>query len=169
MNAGVDLKSQHRDGLQEASDLAMCNGHADIIYMLLFRGVLLSKTIFGEPIFQNFIRRGLQRRLCYSHGSSSGQEEFEIIKLLLRAGVEVNVTNMVGKTLLHKVIGNAGMVELLLAAGAACNIQDDYGRTPLHSAIREGTPEIVEQLLAAGASADIRHGRNRDADLANHK
>ena len=63
---------------------------------------------------------------------------FEVVKLLLKAGVDVNTTDVIGDTILHGVTTGTRMVDLLLAAGADCNITNTDGYTPLHHAAMDG-------------------------------
>jgi ankyrin repeat protein len=95
----------------------------------------------------------------------------EMLRLLLSAGVEVNVLNP--NTPLHAAAAAAGqreMVRLLLAAGAIVDAASNSGFTPLYAAAcptptfypdsRSGDLELVQLLLAAGANVDpVYQGR----------
>lgn len=59
------------------------------------------------------------------------------------------------------------LVELLLAAGADPDAPNPYGRPPLHLAAHYGYEELVNLLLAAGASVSVRDREGRyAADVA---
>jgi ankyrin repeat protein len=75
------------------------------------------------------------------------------VRLLLKQGASVNVTNEGGATplMLAAHDGRPTAAQLLIAAGASVNGQDHQGDTPLTEAIRSGNPRIVQMLLAHGA------------------
>jgi hypothetical protein len=79
-----------------------------------------------------------------------------IIKELIKAGANVNLKDLEGKTALHQAISRfPSTVKLLLNAKADPNAQNLLGNTPLFETI---DPEIIKILLAAGA--DINHQNN---------
>ena len=104
--------------------------------------------------------------------------DIEAIKQCLAAGADVNCKDTHGGTLLHRLVGNYGILarkeifELLIANGADMNAKDNWGGTPLHYAADRGYQEIVELLIAKGAdlnpkieSAGIHKGKT-PLDLA---
>mmetsp|Transcript_30437 Transcript_30437/g.48963 ORF Transcript_30437/g.48963 Transcript_30437/m.48963 type:complete len:161 (+) Transcript_30437:119-601(+) len=70
------------------------------------------------------------------------------MRLLLRAGAEVNVMSQDDNTPLHVATwsGKADAVKLLLQHQAYCNVVNSYGSTPLISAAQENA-EMVKLLL----------------------
>jgi ankyrin repeat protein len=59
------------------------------------------------------------------------------------------------KTLFERVEGrDARAVRLILAAGVSPGVRNDRGRTPLYVAVEAGDEEMVEALIASGASAN---------------
>ena len=80
-----------------------------------------------------------------------------------------------GQTLLHTTagyrglvglgaLGAAGAVAVLLAAGARVDEQADYGKwTALHMASEAGVTDVVDVLLANGASTSIKTARGETA------
>ena len=67
-------------------------------------------------------------------GSSQGESLVQAAKQHLAGGADVNATNMVGETALHKssAKGHREVVKLLIANGAKVNVQNRNGWTPLH-------------------------------------
>ena len=85
-----------------------------------------------------------------------------VVKALIVAGVNLNIKNRDGSTLLHYAIKNASaeIVQMLLEKGANPNITDKEGRTPLGCAIEENKPEAVKALIDAGVN--INNVQDRD-------
>ncbi|CAL5428157.1 unnamed protein product [Camellia sinensis] len=97
--------------------------------------------------------------------------DVELVKVILDAGVDVNIRNMSNTIPLHLALakGAKPCVELLLSAGANCNLQDDDGDNAFHIAadaaklIRENLECIV--LLMQYPDADIEARNHRQANL----
>lgn len=91
-------------------------------------------------------------------------------ELLLRYGADPEARDGWGRTPLHwaMVSGNVDVVRLLLEAGTPADVLDDDGATPLAvlcarlecGSSRQGHPDIVRMLLAAGANPDLRYPQN---------
>ena len=79
-----------------------------------------------------------------------GNNNFEIVRILAKAGANLNYTDGPGLLLSATEMGRLEMVKLLLSLGANVN-GPGMGETPLHSALAMGYPEIVKVLIAAGA------------------
>jgi ankyrin repeat protein len=80
-----------------------------------------------------------------------------LISTLLRRGVDVNVRHN-GANPLHILFGYEKwtdnwleLAHLLVDTGCSFDIQDGEGYTPLHLAIRHGSPNLLEYLIAKGA------------------
>jgi ankyrin repeat protein len=83
----------------------------------------------------------------------------EIIRELLKTGIDVNHVNNPGWTALLEaiILGDGGprhteVVRLLIEAGADVNLADSNGITPSAHARQRGYQQIVYILVAAGAS-----------------
>jgi ankyrin repeat protein len=74
---------------------------------------------------------------------------FDIVKLLIERGAQVNTSDNLGKTPLHKAActRNRNIVEYLINNGADPNIQDNEGLTVLQKAVRMGHLEVVKCLI----------------------
>ncbi|XP_053384169.1 serine/threonine-protein phosphatase 6 regulatory ankyrin repeat subunit A-like [Mercenaria mercenaria] len=92
---------------------------------------------------------------------------YEIVKLLIDAGIDVN-HNSYGGTALHRAVtlrGNVKLVEELIRVGADVNIQNDSGETALHVAYISNDRRYVQILKEAGVDVNKQ---NRDGDTALH-
>ena len=84
-------------------------------------------------------------------------ESIEIIRLLGKAGAELNASTIIVTPLVYAVEqGNAELVEVLLAAGADPNRETRGGKTPLAAAVY--TPELLRVLLKNKADPNLRVG-----------
>ncbi|XP_077217739.1 protein kinases;ubiquitin-protein ligase [Tasmannia lanceolata] len=91
--------------------------------------------------------------------------DVELVKIILDAGVNVNIRNAHNAIPLHAALSRGAKlcVGLLLSAGANCNLQDDEGDNAFHIAadaakmIRENLEWIVVMLRYPGAAIDVRN------------
>ncbi|ROW10157.1 hypothetical protein VMCG_02112 [Cytospora schulzeri] len=87
-------------------------------------------------------------------------DQVKFIKLLVEKGVDLNETDIEGKTALHHAVmhGHLSAVEMLLSSVRLPNldITDCHGWTPLRWAARYGPGKTVELLLENGASVDAQ-------------
>ncbi|MEV4758155.1 ankyrin repeat domain-containing protein [Micromonospora sp. NPDC049559] len=77
---------------------------------------------------------------------------------LLDAGVDPRLRNGRRQTLLHllHLVDHEPLLPRLLKAGLDLEARDHHDRTPLHIAVGDnGSPALVEALLAAGARVDV--------------
>jgi ankyrin repeat protein len=103
--------------------------------------------------------------------SANGETE-EMLKLLLKAGEDVNVTDAQGKTPLHNALagGVGNKKEVLLALlnnGADINIEDPVFGKCFTLAAKTGLVEVAEKMLELGADIsetskiyDVQQGQN---------
>jgi hypothetical protein len=77
--------------------------------------------------------------------------DVEGIRRVIRQGVNPNVTDANGNTLLHD-LRDADMVKVLTGAGAFASPVNKDGYTPLMIAARQGNDAVVAALIAAGAA-----------------
>ena len=82
------------------------------------------------------------------HGSAA------CLRLLLRAGADVDARGNIGGTPLHTASGSGRVpaAKVLIAAGANLEARSRQGTTPLRSAIAYGQRELALTLLRAGAA-----------------
>ena len=82
----------------------------------------------------------------------------EIVKFLLEAGADVNITNANGSTSLHvAIIGDCSneTLEKIVQQGAAVNAMGNRGKTALIHACESAKTESVKLLLKKGADPNI--------------
>eukprot|EP01102_Stenamoeba_stenopodia_P002021 TRINITY_DN1180_c0_g1_i1.p1 TRINITY_DN1180_c0_g1~~TRINITY_DN1180_c0_g1_i1.p1 ORF type:complete len:236 (-),score=40.07 TRINITY_DN1180_c0_g1_i1:132-839(-) len=84
------------------------------------------------------------------------QRNIECLKLLIKHGANINVTDANGASALHKAVGTASIsfdsenvevVQFLIHNGADCSLKDRLGTSPLHLAARYGQIKIVQILM----------------------
>jgi hypothetical protein len=78
--------------------------------------------------------------------------QYEMIKVLARAGCNVNATDCGQETPLFIACGKGDllMVEGLVDLGAHINVMSELDESPLLVAAREGNPDVVRYLLRQG-------------------
>ncbi|CAN1316132.1 E3 ubiquitin-protein ligase KEG, partial [Linum perenne] len=97
--------------------------------------------------------------------TASMANDVELVKIILDAGVDVNIRNMHNTIPLHVALarGAKSCVGILLNAGADCNIQDDEGDTAFHIAadaakmIRENLEWLIVMLGNPIAAVEARN------------
>ncbi|XP_057827234.1 E3 ubiquitin-protein ligase KEG isoform X2 [Cryptomeria japonica] len=106
----------------------------------------------------------LQRRQTALHAAAIAND-VEMVKIILDAGVHVDVRDAHNTTPLHVALarGSKACVGLLLESGANCNLQDDEGDNAFHIAadtakmVRENLDWIVVMLRQEDAAVDVRN------------
>lgn len=88
------------------------------------------------------------------------KRSFEVVKLLLNHGSEVNsISSWDSSTPLHEACnpgGNFETVELLLKNGAGVNARGTWGKTALHYAVMSANEEVVRLLLDYKADVNAK-------------
>lgn len=84
----------------------------------------------------------------------------ESVRLLIKAGANVNARSSYGDPVLHYAAGlqqpNAEIIEALIMAGAHVNAMDRFSSTPLLKAFNSGDIGVVEMLLKYGAEPNVQ-------------
>ena len=90
-------------------------------------------------------------------------------RLLIRNGAVVDLKNRNGEAPLHLAVTRAtarGLVQVLIGADANIDARNHEDQTPLHVSTAAGVPEVVAQLLAAGANTSAEDAEQQiPADL----
>lgn len=102
--------------------------------------------------------------------AAAGNSNTEVLRLLLAAGASVGERNVHGDTPLMWAAGalggnpNAQITKFLIAEHSPINARDNRGMTALMLAAEWNTnPEVVGDLLAAGANAKLRSDAGKTA------
>ncbi|ARF02778.1 SWPV1-204 [Shearwaterpox virus] len=80
-------------------------------------------------------------------------ENIEIVKLLIEHNADINNTTPIIDAINKK---NVDIIRLLLASGAFLEYGYSFYDYPLHCAVKTGDPEVVKELLLAGAETMVR-------------
>jgi len=93
--------------------------------------------------------------------------DLNALKNEIEGGVEVNLQNKYGWTLLHISIrrDRRDMVAYLLEKGADINLIDGVGWTPLMEAVMDDMTELCGFLIEKGADTSIANARGATAAM----
>ena len=117
--------------------LAAVNGHIELCKLLLQYGADPNDSFDGNPILSFVL----------------GESKFEVVKLLIDHGVDINATNGRNRTALLEAskIGHKDLVAYLIEHGANLYHEDNDGWTSVHYAALSGYTEVLQLLYTAGA------------------
>lgn len=136
MDAGIDANALN------ALHAAVRGGHENLVYLMLLRGVSLSKKDQGEQPIHLAAHLGYER----------------IVTLLLQRGANMNALNEKGYTPLQLAVdqGHLPVVNSLLDAGVDVNATSMYVDPALWIAVSKGHANIVRALIRHGANISLR-------------
>ena len=149
IDLGVCVDAKDRSG-NTALHWASGNGHADVVELLIGKGVKVGvRNGRGETPLSCVIRS------CWR----DIEKAKAIIEALIKAGADINAKNKDGNTALHWVseCGHADVVKLLINAGADINAKNKDGDTALHRVSERGHADVVKLLIKEGAKVGVRN------------
>jgi len=123
------------------------------------------KALLANSVDANHVGEGGWTPLL----ASSAQGYTEIMRMLLDAGANPDISNSLGITplMFGSRYKRVDVASLLLEYGANPNIQDFGGDTALSVAARYGANDVVELLLRNGADVELKnHGGKSALDVA---
>jgi len=131
--------------------------HAARNHKVLTTSLALVSTAIAIPQTRRAISRGINSALNLCLFNAAQQGYAQMVKILLKTGIDINQQDSLGFTALHWAAynGHQVVVESLLAHDADLNIVDNSGKTALHWAALNGHLAVVESLLAHGANPNI--------------
>jgi ankyrin repeat protein len=172
LSKGLQIDARAVDGTTPLSRAAS-NGFVEMVRFLLDRGANVeARNKYGmTPLMVSISswREGkvppllVERKADIEARDSGGRSALDIAlrsysdgptEFLLQAGADVTSKDGEGRTALHKVESRRG-VERLLSLGVQVDILDNHGMSPLFHAAARTSEEVVNALLAAGASVKL--------------
>ena len=91
-----------------------------------------------------------------------GESKQDIIRLLIKAGADVNTVNSKGETWLHLAASgsnNIKVIETLVDNGADLNLKNGAGKTAVHIAAEKKLIDVLDALLDLGADPNVKDER----------
>ena len=182
IDAGADIEEKDEN---RASPLlfASRSGHLDIVKMLVEAGAgvcvtnkngltcLILASARGHTETVRYLV-GL-KELDVNSADKSGhtalhhaveQNRCDVVKVLIAAGVDIELKNKVGGNfplLVASGLGHLDIVKMLVEAGADVCVTDNKGDTCLILAIQEGHADVLKVLIDAGADFEKKDSLGR--------
>ena len=148
----------------------------DAIRLLLVAGAspnsqVLFEVPFNDRLLEQFlVEDNLDHLMSGSADVEHFRRRFEIMKLFIDHGLDLNATNRQGETIFHTIVrlwneGTPDILGLLVEAGGDINLTAPEALPPiLLGTSREG-PGAVATLLALGADPDLTNEQGENALL----
>ena len=147
----IDL---HNDKGWSALMVACENSQLQIVELLLKERAILKLK-----------KEDMDNDMGFSLKIASQQGNFEVVKLLIDEGADVNFQNAKGwsSLMIASKEGHLEVVKLLLENSAKVNLQNDKGWSALMTACEMGHITVVKLLLENGANVDIQSSKGVSA------
>ncbi|RYP17553.1 hypothetical protein DL765_004442 [Monosporascus sp. GIB2] len=172
-NAQIDPPDESRtDSRWEPMEAAVAYGRSDIIRVLAEGGADINRRFAGGRTLTHIglgdmglgalleFRPILDVKSDYGDAPLHGIEEstpIENVKLLVRAGSDINLTNSLYMTPLTQALscGHGGAARYYLSKKADADIVSPGYGGPLHNSCRGGLVDLVKEFIAAGADVNL--------------
>ena len=209
LQAGADANYREKEtsGNWSVLTIAVNGGNTEIVRLLLDAGARV-KTVERQPGKEvdaaelirtaeengdtkivEMLRKTLEMELISELVDASYMGDFEVVRILVNMGADVNAKDSYGKTAIESaaMAGNNGIYEFLIAKGvnsdlfvsasatdekrvrelirngADVNAVNEYGSAALMLASKDAGLEVMEILLLNGAEIDHQNGQGRTA------
>jgi ankyrin repeat protein len=141
--------------IKNNADIDARDTRGDTLLMLSVRRAILRDLSIPKYFADRFVEKNInlnarnvdgQTVLMYACQFKSDDKRIEIIKYLVKKGVQVNVSDKWGRTPLHYAVSRSDidLTACLLQLKADINVQDNWGRTPLMLIMsRSGWPAVL--------------------------
>ena len=150
LKQGVNVEATDRNGMTALMVAALYH-HSDLLILLVARGADLDAQ---------------DRRGTALHWAAYGGDP-DSVKLLLAAGIKVDVKNAHGETPLHRATesNEEAAIRALIDHGADPNATDENGESPFMWAVQTSRikAETLEYFLAHGADMHKKNKEGKDA------
>ena len=179
VESGIDVNATNKNGVTPLMK-ASRRGNIDAISVLLHAGAdpniidgngntLLHYAVYvycRKEVLQEIVESGVDVNATNRNGitalmKASRRGHIDAISVLLHAGVDPNIVDCNGNTLLHYAVDGECSKEVLQAiveSGIDVNATNKNGVTPLMKASRRGNIDAISVLLHAGADPNIIDG-----------
>lgn len=184
LDEGADVNKSGPYHGQTPLELAGEKGYVEIAKYLLDRGADVNKKGYWSPLetaisygqlesVRLFLRHGANLKSSWLTRSSRHRSFAPIMEELIKAGADPNhhesdnLDDLMsrGYVPLHVTCIKPDATRVLLKAGADPNRQYFLSKdTPLHRAAKQGSLEVVEMLVEAGADISIKNKEGKTAE-----
>jgi ankyrin repeat protein len=175
---GADVNAKTRAG-RTPLHMAISKGNASFVQLLLENEAdpNLSSGSGETPLHLAIAKAQVDvvaKLLKYEANANTGSQKgtplqvvlrngnVEIAELLASNNADVNITDSIGESLLHKAAarGQVGFAGVIIANGANVNARDKFKETPLHEAAAKGRLAMVKLLLNQKADLYAKTEKN---------
>lgn len=170
-NKGCEI-SEYLIGSKANLDIVDSTGSTSLHLSCRNGNIQNVKLLIGALANVHILNSFQQNCLHLAVQNKNGFESFEISRLLLENGIDVNATDRLGVPPLlyiwnHALSGSSSdqLTRLLLQYGANPNLQDQFGNA-LHHAARIESVEIVRELIAL--EMDLNHKNKSGETVLSH-